>query len=286
MNEFPQPLVSIIIPHFRTPDLIRLCLRSIRFYTRNTPFEVLVVDNDSQDEQSLKYLRGVDWIRLIERTSGVGLKGKGHKEAIDIGIAQARGEYVLAFHSDSIPVRHDWLDWHLQQLLAEPDIGAVGTYKLELKPQWLLMLKELEKLRFWRQTRHDREEYIRSHCALYRKKFLTECNLNYDDPESDVAGRAMHHGLVRHGYKAKLLSIGETLKRVVHLNHGTMVMLPELGARKGTIRKGLQRIHQFLNQPQVQAIYHDESLDHHDELPGDVTLPLYFDDESQVMKVA
>lgn len=257
------PVVTIIIPHFQTPDLVKLCLRSLRYWTTDIDFDVIVVDNASKDGQSLDYLRGVEWIRLIERTDDIGLKGKGHKEAVDIGIARAKGKYILAFHTDTIPIRGDWLSWHVQQLEENPGIGAVGTYKLELKSDWQLWLKELERLRFWKKDSRagDKQPYIRSHCALYRKDLLVKLGLRYDDPEGDVAGRSIHLGLERAGYQAKMLSVKETLKRVVHLNHGTMVTLPELGARKSTIRKGQKRIAQFLERAEIQEVFGNEELD-------------------------
>src|SRR5687768_671659 len=60
------PLVSIVMPHWQVKPFVTLCLRSIRKYTRDVPYEVIVVDNGSKDE-SLDYLRGLPWIRLIER---------------------------------------------------------------------------------------------------------------------------------------------------------------------------------------------------------------------------
>jgi cellulose synthase/poly-beta-1,6-N-acetylglucosamine synthase-like glycosyltransferase len=256
------PLVSIILPHYQTPDLARLCLRTIRHFTNDLNYEVIVVDNNSQDGESLEYLRQVEWIRLVERTENVGIKGKGHKEAVDIGIEMSRGKYVLAFHTDSIPVSPDWLSWHVLQLESNPQSAAVGTYKLEIKSEWQLALKQLERFRFWKQLSSDsQQEYIRSHCALYQKDALQQTGLKYDDPEGDVAGRSIHFGLIKAGYISKLLSVDETLRKVVHLNHGTMVMRPELGARQATIRKGHQRIAKFLAQPWIQAIYQNVALD-------------------------
>ena len=56
---------AICIVNYKTLDFTRLCLRSIRKFTRY-PHEVTVVDNDSQDE-SLEYLKSLEWIRLLER---------------------------------------------------------------------------------------------------------------------------------------------------------------------------------------------------------------------------
>lgn len=259
------PLVSIIIPHYQTPDLVRLCLRSIRRHTQHIPYEVIVVDNGSPDGPSLDHLRQVEWIHLIERRDDIGPLGIGHKEAVDIGVESSRGAYVLAFHTDTIPIRHDWLSWHVKQINAGERIGAVGTYKLELKSPMQAFLKYWEPiLRLGGRRRRatgDHRPYIRSHCALYRRDLLRRFNLRYNADHGETAGRNVHLGLEQHGYEARLLDVEETLRRVVHLNHGTMVLRPELGAKRRTIARGLKRMEAFLARPEIQSVLNDDSLD-------------------------
>lgn len=258
-----KPLVSIIIAHFETPELIKLCLRSIRLHTSDVPFEVVVLDNASRDEESLAYLRQVEWIRLIERREGVTPEAEGHKEAVDLGISMSDAPFVLTMHTDLIPVRSDWLSWQLARMESGERIGAVGTYKLELKSRFELLLHRIERF----SRRHGRERvaggddqpYIRSHCALYKRELLERFNLRYCAP--GTAGRNIHFGLIERGYEARLLDVAEALKRFVHLNHATKVLRPELGTRPRTARRGLRRISQFLNKPGVRAILDDESLD-------------------------
>jgi hypothetical protein len=48
---------------------------------------------------------------------------------------------------------------------------------------------------------------------------------------------------------------------VIHLNHATMALHPELGARKSTIRKGLKRINKALKDLNAEQILMDDSLD-------------------------
>ena len=55
-----EPLVSIVVPHYQTPELAKLCLRSIRKFTAGIPCEVIVVDNASRDGTALEYLRQVE----------------------------------------------------------------------------------------------------------------------------------------------------------------------------------------------------------------------------------
>ena len=49
MSNLTKGKAAICIVNYKTLDFTRLCLRSIRKFT-NFPYEVIVVDNDSQDE--------------------------------------------------------------------------------------------------------------------------------------------------------------------------------------------------------------------------------------------
>ena len=258
-----KPDVSIIIPHYKTLDLVRLCLRSIRCYSE-TPYEVIVIDNDSGDEASLHYLRRVRWIELVERTEGVSPNpSQSHKEAMDIGIANSCAPYVLSLHTDTIPIRKGWLGFLLRHISAGEKTAAAGSYKLEIKSPLELFLKKVEHcLGLGSKKEAGAREnpiYIRSHCALYRRDLLDTLNLHFlsDEP----AGRNIHFGLIKAGYEVSILPAQELLHYVVHLNHATMVLHPDLGARKRTIRKGLARIRSFLARPEVRKILNDESLD-------------------------
>ena len=256
-----EPVVSIIIPHYQTQSLARLCLRSIRRYTTRTPYEVIVVDNGSSDGGSLEYLRSVKWIKLIERTEGISdIPGEAHKEALDAGIAAAAGEFLLSFHTDTIPIADGWLAWMVGKMEADKRIGAAGTYKLERK-------KLLKRMEHWFKAMMRRGEIprlerpcIRSHCAMYRRGVMEELDLKFIN-ETTVTGQGMHWAIEDGGYQSLLLNVGEMLRYVIHLNHGTMVLLPELGARKSTIRKGHGRMRRFLDRPEVREILHDDSLD-------------------------
>lgn len=251
-----DPLVSIIVPHYETADLARLCLRSIRRYTKSIPHEAIVIDNDSRDDESLEYLRSVDWIRLIERKENVGRIAKGHREAVDIGIAASTAPLILTIHTDTIPIRDDWLEWHVDQM-DDTRVAAVGTYKLERKSPLRRWLKFFD---IQRKSKSD-QHYIRSHCAMYRREILNKLRLRYNDPDGDSTGKRIHFTIQENGFEARLLDVEEALKRVVHLNHATMALRPELGAGKRCIRQGLSRIDRFLAQPTIQAILNDDSLD-------------------------
>ena len=134
-------LVTIVIPHYQTPDIIRLCLRSIRKFTPQ-PYKVIVVDNDSKDE-SLEYLKSVKWLHLIQRKE-VAKKGSwAHGSALDIGLTDTQTEFFLALHSDVMIKDSSWLSKLLTPFQKNPALACVGTGKLEDVPAAYRLFKKM-----------------------------------------------------------------------------------------------------------------------------------------------
>lgn len=264
-----KPLVSIIVPHYQTPELVKLCLRSIRRFTLDTPFEVIVVDNESKDGASLEYLRSVAWIKLIERRGPMATASAAHREAVEVGIDAAQAPYLLTIHTDTIPIREDWLSYHLQPMLDDPEIAAIGTDKLNLRSPLQESLRIIEDWAMWwkrwRPVRViNRLPYIRSHCALYRRSILDKHGIRYNNIPTLTAGQGVHQQLVQFGYECRLLRSRDVIQRVVHLEHATALLVPDFhpSLRKMLLTRGLRRIKRFLDRPEIQQILTDDSLDH------------------------
>lgn len=262
------PLVSIIVPHYQTPELAKLCLRSIRKFTNDIDYEVIVVDNASQGEASLAYLRSVEWIKLIERTGDIAKGSIAHREAVTIGFEVARAPFVLTVHTDTIPIRNDWLHYHLDPMLADDRLAAIGTDKLVLRSPFQDWLRRAEETAMWwkkfRPVRlRNKQPYIRSHCALYRRSIMDANHLTYNDHPEMTAGQGLHSDLCQLGYECRLLDPVAVAKRVVHLNHATELLLPELQAESRLLHlwRGRSRIRKFFEQEDIQAVLHDVSLD-------------------------
>ena len=97
-----QPLVSIIILNYNAGQLILDCLESIT-KTNYDNLEVIVVDNASIDESHRKCKEKFENIRLIENE-----KNLGYCEGNNVGIQNAKGEFVVILNPDTI-VDPDWL---------------------------------------------------------------------------------------------------------------------------------------------------------------------------------
>lgn len=267
-----QAKVTILIPSYKTPELTKLCLRLIRKHTRSGLAEVIVIDNESSDA-SVEYLRGLSWIKLIERKV-IPDEGSisGHSRALDLGLEQVTTPYVLSIHTDTLMKRPDWLDFLLEHIEKRPTIAGVGSWKLESKPWWRQALKTFERnlqLAYCRLTGKSPAAiegvgknyyYLRSHCAMYRMDLIRQLNLSFSGKDM-VAGKDMHKRLVDAGYEMVFLPSDVLSKYLDHINHATTVLNPELSSRTKSVGKGLRRIQRSLARLNAQAILADDSLD-------------------------
>jgi len=89
--------LSIIIVNYKTPELVMDCLRAVYKETQSISFEVLVVDNASEDDSRDKVLDGYPSVRWIQMPYNAGFARANNK-----GIRQARGRVLLLLNSDTL----------------------------------------------------------------------------------------------------------------------------------------------------------------------------------------
>lgn len=267
-----QQAVTILVPHYKTLTLTKLCLRLLRKYTDENQAKVIVIDNDSQDD-SLHYLRTLTWITLIERKSVIGESPvQAHARALDLALEKVTTPYVLSIHTDTLVKRPDWLHFLITQIEKNPHIAGVGSWKLEAKAWWRNVLKRIERIlqlayyRLTKQTQHGLEGigknfyYLRSHCALYRTDLLKKYHLHFADGDM-VAGKEIHKQLVNLGHQMIFLPSETLVPYLEHINHATTVLNPNLSTREKSVSKGLQRIEKSLVRLGAKEILLDTRLD-------------------------
>jgi len=144
MSQLVRGKATVCVVNYKTLDFTRLCLRSIRKFTKY-PYEVIVVDNDSQDE-SLEYLESLGWIRLIEHRNSELRGGFAHSAGLDIGLENCNTEFFVSMHSDSFVQKQNWLTELMGYFNDDESIVCVGSGKLELTTQWRILLKRSHRL--------------------------------------------------------------------------------------------------------------------------------------------
>ncbi len=83
--------LSIIIINFNTKQLTLECVESIRKFTRDIKYEIIVIDNGSNE----KFPKSKDY-KLIESKTNLGFTGGNN-----LGMKSAKGKYILLLNSDT-----------------------------------------------------------------------------------------------------------------------------------------------------------------------------------------
>lgn len=118
------PMLSIIIVNWNVRDLLWECLRSIETGRGDLALEVIVVDSASTDDSAAMVAAEFPWVTLLPQTENVGFP-RGN----NIGLREAKGEYLLLLNPDTVVV-DEALAKMAAFLQANPDVGAVGPQLL------------------------------------------------------------------------------------------------------------------------------------------------------------
>ncbi|WP_290702993.1 glycosyltransferase [Amphritea sp.] len=119
-----NPLVSIIIPTRDMLHHLELCVSSVLDKTMYSNFEILIVDNQSLQEETSVYF---EKIVKDERVRVLYYDYPFNYSAINnFAAAQAEGEVLCLLNNDTEVITPEWLDIMLGQL-QQGNVGAVGA---------------------------------------------------------------------------------------------------------------------------------------------------------------
>lgn len=119
------PLVSIIIPNKDHTDDLEKCLSSVYGKSTYKNFEVIVVENNSTEEETFEYYKEAQSkykdLKVITWENGFN-----YSAINNFAVKQANGEYVLLLNNDIEVITPDWLEQMLM-FAQRDDVGAVGA---------------------------------------------------------------------------------------------------------------------------------------------------------------
>ena len=118
------PLVTLIIPTRNGYPLLRCCIDSIRQKTTYPNYQILIVDNGSDQQETLEYLGKIS----SEPQISVQRDDQPFNFAAlnNTAVKQANGELVALVNDDIEVISLDWLT-EMVRLALQPGIGAVGA---------------------------------------------------------------------------------------------------------------------------------------------------------------
>jgi GT2 family glycosyltransferase len=119
-RESTPPDVSVIVVSYNTSALTRDTLRSVFEHTSGIDFEVIVVDNASQDGSAADIRAEFPRVRLLALTENLGF-GRANNRGMEV--ARGRNLFLLnpdtLLHDNAVKTLSDWLD-------ANPGCGVCG----------------------------------------------------------------------------------------------------------------------------------------------------------------
>ncbi len=120
----PAPRITLVIPTRNRLNVLKPCIESLLAKTTYPNFEILVVDNDSDDPETLAYLAE---LRAREHCRVVTFAGEFNFSAINnFGVSQTDAPLVGLLNNDLEVIHADWLGELVSHAL-RPEIGCVGA---------------------------------------------------------------------------------------------------------------------------------------------------------------
>lgn len=186
------PNFSIALVNYKTPELTKISLTLLKQHLDSgmldaNRVQVWVVDNNSQDA-STEYLRGLDWIHLIERIPEGREEGfAAHGKALDMILEKMQDDYLFLMHTDTFVYEPEIFNQLLQRCSGKT--VAVGCLEQlnrgYFRTNWRLFSRFLKhyirraKLLIGLDARDPkpwREQYIKSFFALWDVKWMKQNN--------------------------------------------------------------------------------------------------------------
>ena len=110
--------ISIVIPHYNGKDLLYNCLQSIYQNISIESFEIIVVDNNSNDGSTETVKIDFPKINLIKSKKNLGYSG-----GCNLGAKNSKGEYIIFLNNDTLHTK-DWIEELIEFLEKNPHAGA------------------------------------------------------------------------------------------------------------------------------------------------------------------
>ncbi|MCX4218930.1 MULTISPECIES: glycosyltransferase family 2 protein [Pseudomonas] len=237
------PAFSLVLVNYKTPEITRMCLEFLQQYVKEHQIPVWVVDNDSADE-SLVYLRSLDWINLIERPSPGKEAGHiAHGKALDLALAKVETDYLFLLHTDTFVFDSTVFSMMMNECMQSLDTAAVGCVEQldrgVLRDTWRLSSRYFKHY-FRRAKQHlglpsrdpkpYRETHLKSFCTLWNARLIKAHGLHFS-MDDRVPGYTLQDRLSSLGYGIKCLSPRTIFRYLDHIQAGTVAAIGGYGTQ-------------------------------------------------------
>lgn len=208
--------VSVIIVNYNTKALTKACIDSVFFKTKGVSFEVILVDNASNDG-SKEYFACDQRINYIYHHSNVGFG-----RANNLGYQYAKGDYIFFLNSDTLLMNNAIYELFHYLDATDTSIGCIGcvltdryghithsygdfptikSYCLRLLAYYHIRLKAYSDMPKEGDVYPLNVDYVTGADMFVKRHVLEECGLFDPDffmyfEETDLQYRFRQHGYI------------------------------------------------------------------------------------------
>ncbi len=184
-------VLSIIIVNWNNKDILRDCLNSIYLTHNVSKYEIIVVDNSSEDGSVELIKDEFPNVVLLENKENLGFT-RANNQAIKI----ARGNYILLLNNDTVVTNAYCFDRMIELMEKNPQVGILGCKLLypdgtlqscgERFPSvWGIFKSQIFFTKTWKRfgknkpgDNHFKEsDFICGACLMTRKEILDQVGL-------------------------------------------------------------------------------------------------------------
>jgi len=214
-----NPSVSIIILNYNGGNFVLNCLDSI-YQTKNISFEIILIDNNSDDDSHNLCKKKYPEIILIKNQKNIGMTAR------TIGIKEAVGEYIVFLDYDTI-VESNWLEkfqksfqnngpgLYQPKLLEEKDHKIINSAGNMINPFGLGFSRGKGQKDIGQFEKFQKISYTSGACTFSSSKIIKE--LKEIDPIF-----FLYHDDVDFGWRANLLGYSSFYEpKIIVYHHGS-----------------------------------------------------------------
>jgi len=128
-NIIGDPKISIIIPTKDKVNVLKTCIESVLARTRYQNYEIIIVDNQSQEQKTFDYYKKLETnprIRILEYNEPFNFSAMNN-----FAVSHAEGEHLVLLNNDIEIRSEEWLSAMLEHSQRR-GVGAVGAKLLYL----------------------------------------------------------------------------------------------------------------------------------------------------------
>ena len=142
--------LSIIITSYKNPELLKVCIDSIKKKYSGTDYEIIVSDSETEEKTEMMMREDFPRIKFIPSKENIGFGA-----TVKNGYEKSQGEYILILNGDII-IEKDSIEKLLEYVKNTPAVGIAG-------PKLLSFNKALQYSCF---------RYYTPMTILYRRTYL------------------------------------------------------------------------------------------------------------------